>query len=160
MPEKDEFERYNQKNDTLFRACLTSSDLPPEEKHMERLAQEAFTIIAAGGETTARLLTVSTFYTLLHKERILPRLREELKSVMPSPNTPLDWKTAEQLPWLVSFCPPKNLRSMFATNQDPRPLSSRKRSGSSLFSHPGFPSPRAKRSTTSNTRSQPEQPSA
>ena len=99
--EKDEAVK-GQINDTLFTACLTSRDLPPEEKSVDRLAQEAFTFMGAGGETTARTLTTATFYTLLHKDSVLPRLKEELKSAMPDPTIPLDWKTAEQLPWLVS----------------------------------------------------------
>ena len=90
------------KSHTLFTACLTSSQLPPEEKTVERLTQEAFVFVAAGGETTARMVSYAVFYILHNKERILPRLKKELEVAMPDPNIPLDWKAAEQLPWLVS----------------------------------------------------------
>jgi len=54
------------------------------------------------GETTARVLTTPKFYTLAHKERILPKLKQELEAAMPDPCMKLDLRTAEQLPWLVS----------------------------------------------------------
>lgn len=87
---------------TIFDACLTASQLPPEEKKVDRLTQEAFTFVAAGGETTARMIAYAVFYILQNKERVVPKLKKELEAAMPDPNIPLEWKAAEQLPWLVS----------------------------------------------------------
>ncbi|KAE8363103.1 cytochrome P450 [Aspergillus caelatus] len=62
--------------DTLFHA-LVESTLPPEEKTADRLSQEVFTVIAAGGETTARNLATITFHLLNNPEK-LEKLRKEL----------------------------------------------------------------------------------
>lgn len=85
---------------TIYHEIL-SSNLPEEEKHLNRLAQEAFTLVVAGGETTARTLTVATYYTLA-TEGVLPRLRAELEETMPDPCVVVEAKVLEGLPWLVS----------------------------------------------------------
>jgi hypothetical protein len=88
-------------NNTIFQSCLKSRHLDLGEKKLNRLAQEAFTIIVAGGETTARVLTTATFYMVEYKDRILPRLREELRPISES-SEGITLKALEQLPWLVS----------------------------------------------------------
>lgn len=90
----------NDQQSTIFQSCLKSRHLDAEEKGLQRLAQEAFTIIVAGGETTARVLTMATFYMVEHKEEVVPRLREELRSIS-SFSEELNLKALEQLPWLV-----------------------------------------------------------
>lgn len=87
---------------TIFQSCLESHHLDADEKKLNRLAQEAFTIIVAGGETTARVLTTATFYMIEHKERVIPRLRDELRSISSDSSEELSLKALEQLPWLVS----------------------------------------------------------
>ncbi|EPS25624.1 hypothetical protein PDE_00558 [Penicillium oxalicum 114-2] len=84
---------------TLFHALL-ESDLPPEEKAAPRLSQEVFTVIAAGGETTAKnLATVS--YHLLSNPDILAKLREELNRL--DPNGTASLKDYETMPYLTSI---------------------------------------------------------
>lgn len=65
---------------TIFHGIMDSS-LPPEEKTIDRLADEAFVVIVAGGETTARVLTVIFSY-LLQDADLLHRLRTELDKAM------------------------------------------------------------------------------
>jgi cytochrome P450 len=91
---------------TIFQALL-DSDLPPEEKSADRLQDEGQTIVGAGSETTAKSLAVITFYLVDDKKK-LARLREELKTVMPSPTSPVTLTTLEQLPYLVRhfYLPP------------------------------------------------------
>jgi hypothetical protein len=91
-----------EQQNTIFRSCLESHHLDADEKKLNRLAQEAFTIIVAGGETTARVLTTATFYMVEHKERIIPRLHDELHSISSDLSEELSLKALEQLPWLVS----------------------------------------------------------
>jgi cytochrome P450 len=81
---------------------IYNGNLPIAERQPLRMADEAFALVAAGGETTAKVLTFATFHTLANRETVLPRLREELMSVMPSPTTKPDLHVLEQLPWLVS----------------------------------------------------------
>ncbi|KAL5115780.1 hypothetical protein ACEQ8H_006275 [Pleosporales sp. CAS-2024a] len=88
---------------TMFQSCLESRHLDPEEKKLNRLAQEAFTIIVAGGETTARVLTTATFYMVEHKESVVPRLREELGSLSSESSGKLSLKGLEKLPWLTAI---------------------------------------------------------
>ncbi|OQE05163.1 hypothetical protein PENVUL_c026G07851 [Penicillium vulpinum] len=66
---------------TLFHALLDSK-LPAEEKVAGRLSQEVFTVISAGGETTARNLTTVTFH-LLNNPYKLQKLRDELNRLDP-----------------------------------------------------------------------------
>lgn len=85
---------------TLFNHLLRSN-LPAEEKTARRIGEEAFSIIAAGGETVARTLTIATYH-LLANPTALQSLRAELKDIQPDPNTLLTFEIAEKLPWLVS----------------------------------------------------------
>lgn len=57
--------------------------------------------MAAGRETTARTLTVATFHLLANQD-VTARLKNELKSVMPEPESQVELRILEQLPWLVS----------------------------------------------------------
>ena len=65
---------------TIFHAIL-QSDLPPEEKSLDRLWQEGQTIVGAGTETTAWTMSV-ILYHVLSKPAIFQRLKAELKTVM------------------------------------------------------------------------------
>ena len=99
-------ERHN-----IFRTILQSS-LPPEEKSSERLGQEGFVAIAAGGETCARMLSNGLYFIYVNKDRVLPTLLQELMEVMPAPDVQPDLKALEQLPYLVGA--PPCLRSLIA----------------------------------------------
>lgn len=87
----------------LFKSILESESLPQVEKRKKRIAQEAFVIMAAGGETTGRVLTTATYFLLANKHTILARLREELATVMVNPSSRPDLRVIEKLPWLVSL---------------------------------------------------------
>lgn len=83
---------------TLFHALL-ESPLPPEEKAAPRLSQEVFTVIAAGGETTAKNLATITFHLLDNPEK-LQKLRDELHRLDPDGRASL--VEYEAMPYLVS----------------------------------------------------------
>lgn len=83
----------------LFHALL-SSDMPEEEKRPERMAHEGFEILLAGSDTTARTMGIAVYHLLANKDIAL-RLREELKTVMPTPQCVIDLRVLESLPWLV-----------------------------------------------------------
>lgn len=84
---------------TIFEE-LRDSDLPPQEKTIERLMDEGFILVGAGGESTAQTLTVLTFH-LLNNPEIVLELRAELDKVMPDPESSVPWQTLEQLPFMV-----------------------------------------------------------
>jgi len=69
---------------------------------LERLADEGNILIGAGSETTALILAVLSFH-LVSNPDVLAKLRKELETVMPDPNTPITWQQLEQLPYLVSL---------------------------------------------------------
>lgn len=83
---------------TLFHALLDSK-LPPEEKEPGRLSQEVFTVISAGGETTAKNLTTLTFHLLNNPDK-LQRLRDELNRLDPDGTATL--VEYETMPYLTS----------------------------------------------------------
>ncbi|KAL2870373.1 cytochrome P450 [Aspergillus lucknowensis] len=82
---------------TFFHDVL-NSDLPPEEKSPERLAQEVQVVIGAGAETTGKMLTWTTYYLLENPEK-LNRLREELNRF--DPNRTATLIDLEKMPYLT-----------------------------------------------------------
>lgn len=84
----------------IFHGILSNVEIPAEEKKPRRITQEGFLVMAAGGETTARVLTTGTFHLLANKDMVV-RLKAELRSIMPEPTSKVHLKTLEQLPWLV-----------------------------------------------------------
>ena len=85
---------------TIFHA-IYESQLPDQEKSLERLAQEGFVLMAAGSDTTSRALTYG-LYHLVVNPHILKRLREDLLTVMPELNSKPALKVLEELPFFVS----------------------------------------------------------
>ncbi|KOC17638.1 aflU / cypA / P450 monooxygenase [Aspergillus flavus AF70] len=82
---------------TLLQAMATA-DVPEEEKTATRLQMETLNIIAGGTETTARALAVGVFH-LAHKPSLLLQLRDELRTVMPFPDSLASCTQLEQLPY-------------------------------------------------------------
>lgn len=89
----------NKQEGTVFQTIL-DSDLPEAEKSVERLKDEGQSLVGAGSETTARSLSLITFY-LLRDKRMLQKLREELQTVSTDDPTSL-LARLEKLPYLVS----------------------------------------------------------
>lgn len=73
---------------TVLHSMMRSSVLPEHEKTEHRLQADGLILIAAGFDTASRVLTV-IFYHLLTKEHIRSRVLAELRTVMPTPSSPL-----------------------------------------------------------------------
>jgi cytochrome P450 len=86
---------------TIFHALL-SSDLPQEDKEVERLTEEAHVVIAAGQETLSLILTFIT-YQLLANPAILRKLKEELAEAIPDPDVVTPEATLANLPYLTGI---------------------------------------------------------
>ncbi|KAK5046635.1 hypothetical protein LTR84_007396 [Exophiala bonariae] len=71
----------NKQHRTIFYDILNSQVLPPEEKTVERLADEAFGVVIAGGDTVGRVLA-NLFYYLHANPDWLAKLRQEIDCVM------------------------------------------------------------------------------
>ncbi len=85
---------------TIFQTLL-DSDLPEDDKSLERLGQEAQLIIGAGSDTTANVMTQATFH-ILNNPQVLSKLRAELETAIPDRYAPLKLAQVEHLPYLVS----------------------------------------------------------
>lgn len=83
---------------TIFHGIM-QADLPPEEKTADRLADEAFVLLVAGAETTARTLCVIMCH-LLSNPPVLARLRAELDPVMKQQQQLPPSRVLEDLPLL------------------------------------------------------------
>ncbi|PNS16982.1 Isotrichodermin C-15 hydroxylase [Sphaceloma murrayae] len=83
---------------TVFEAVL-DSDLPSDQKTLQRVADEALVMVVAGGETTAASVT-SLLFHLLDNPTVLRQVQVELDTVMPDPAVLADWTTLEKLPHL------------------------------------------------------------
>ncbi|KAF7590703.1 hypothetical protein BBP40_002539 [Aspergillus hancockii] len=83
---------------TIF-ASLCDQSLPPEERTLKSVEDEALLVLAAGTETTARVLTIGAFH--LYRDRsVLQKLRDEVKQVMPEPASKVPLAQLEKLPYL------------------------------------------------------------
>ncbi|KAL6866099.1 hypothetical protein ACO1O0_002199 [Amphichorda felina] len=87
---------------SIFRTILDSPTMPPVEKEYNRISHEGVVAIAAGGETTGRALATATFFILEEREVLLPRMLEELKTVMPEPDMRPSIRDLERLPLLTA----------------------------------------------------------
>jgi cytochrome P450 len=85
---------------TIFHELL-NSDLPAEEKSLNNLAQEGQNVIGAGADTTANVLSCTTFH-VLNNPKVLLKLKQELDIAMRDRYGQWDLALAEQLPYLVS----------------------------------------------------------
>lgn len=107
---KDENMLENAGHRTIFHELLNSPHLPPAEKTVHRLIQEAGAMVGAGGESTSQVLTAMTFCLLANPDK-LRKLREELSTVMPEgSHAAPSLRQLEQLPYLVGYCRVNQLR--------------------------------------------------
>lgn len=79
---------------------LTDPSLPPYQRTLHHLQDEATELLTAGTEATGETLARAAYYLAKDKE-ILYQLRAELKRVMPTPTSTATWQDLEQLPFLV-----------------------------------------------------------
>ncbi|KAF4631314.1 hypothetical protein G7Y89_g6813 [Cudoniella acicularis] len=84
----------------LFHIIYTSS-LPLAERSLQRMAQEGFTAILAGSETTARILTSATYYVLANPH-VLIRLKIELDNAIQDRSKIPSFQILRKLPWLTA----------------------------------------------------------
>ena len=83
---------------TIFNELL-NADVPPEEKSVKRLAEEARVIISAGSTTTAHYLT-HTIYHILANADVHRRLQAELNEARAVSSRTLSTQDFEKLPYL------------------------------------------------------------
>lgn len=81
--------------------AIENSDIPPQDRTLERLLDEGILFGFAGTETLSRALAVGSFY-LLNDKSILTKLRGELAATTEkSANRELTLAELESLPYLV-----------------------------------------------------------
>lgn len=85
---------------TIFHE-IRDSDLPDNEKTVERLSAEGTLLTGAGSETTAKTLSTIVFYLCRHPE-YAERLRLELSTAKDSANSIVPSAALEQLPYLTA----------------------------------------------------------
>lgn len=83
---------------TIFNELLTAN-IPPEEKSLRRLVNEATILLMGGTETVAGTLNVVTF-NLLSRPDVLSKLTDELRAVVDDPLHLPSWFVLERLPYL------------------------------------------------------------
>jgi len=103
---------------TIFHELL-ESNLPPHEKSIDRLGDEAQLMIGAGLETTAWTLTTISFH-LINNPSILHKLRSELEAAIPDLTARPDSRFLEKLPYL-SACIQEGIRLSYGvSSRNPR----------------------------------------
>ncbi|GMG29801.1 unnamed protein product [Aspergillus oryzae] len=76
---------------------LAAPSMPEHMRSAHRLMNEGFALVIGGTETTARSLALGAWH-LFTREDIRNKLREELKQVMPTPDSQPTWNDLEKLP--------------------------------------------------------------
>ncbi|TVY83338.1 Cytochrome P450 monooxygenase sdnE [Lachnellula suecica] len=103
---------------TIFHELL-ESNLPPQEKAIDRLGDEAQLMIGAGLETVAWTLA-TTSYHLISNPTILEKLRKLLEKAIPNPMAKMDLLHLEKLPYLTA-CIQEGIRLTYGvTSRNPR----------------------------------------
>ena len=100
---KQEIEDPTTSHKNIFEE-LYDSNLPPQEKTIDRLNEEGFALILAGADTSSASLSQLSYHLLANPD-ILKTLKEELRMAMPDTNVPTPWQVLENLPFLVSPLP-------------------------------------------------------
>ena len=95
---ESESEGKESRTPTIFQALL-ESNIPDSEKSVQRLAEEAQTVVSAGTLTTSHFLTATTYHVLANPP-ILKRLRQELENAIPDPAHLPSTVELEKLPYL------------------------------------------------------------
>lgn len=83
---------------TIF-VSLLESDLPPNEKSVQRLTDEATSLFVAGTETISWALVVITYH-IISKPELLEKLTAEVTQVVDSSRELPPWAALEQLPYI------------------------------------------------------------
>ncbi|KAL8995633.1 MAG: hypothetical protein Q9169_004676 [Polycauliona sp. 2 TL-2023] len=86
----------------IFQTILSSKYISKAEKEQDRIAQEAFGLVGAGGETVARVLVRATYHLIANRDTALLRLKKELATLPKDLNLRVDLKTLEKMPWLTA----------------------------------------------------------
>ncbi|KAL8685638.1 MAG: hypothetical protein Q9218_007635 [Villophora microphyllina] len=94
-------------NSSVF-AKLLDSDLPSQEKSLDRLGREGMVLIIAGSEATARTLSVVSYHLLANPEK-LAKLQKQLQVTVPDPNILPSLAQLENAPYLYA-CIQEGLR--------------------------------------------------
>jgi cytochrome P450 len=84
---------------TIFHGVMRA-DLSESDKTDDRMIDESRVILGAGTDTTARALSVITYHLLSDQER-LKKLKSELETALPDPNSLPSCSQVETLPYLV-----------------------------------------------------------
>ncbi|KAK4553806.1 hypothetical protein LTR86_008981 [Recurvomyces mirabilis] len=107
---------------TVFHGIM-NSNLPSVDKSMDRLADEAFVLVMAGGETTAKV-TLVTLVHLLQDPSLLAQLRSLLDGVMEAGRP--SYRDLEAIPLMKAIvqegvrlaCPVMNRATQMAPKED------------------------------------------
>ncbi|OOQ89595.1 Trichodiene oxygenase [Penicillium brasilianum] len=91
-PDEEKKAMKDARSKSVIVSALADSNVPDEEKTLDRLLDEGETIIFAGIDTTARTLAVALFH-LLNNQDVLMKLRKELQTIAKSDGQ--QWTTTE-----------------------------------------------------------------
>ncbi|RJE21131.1 Cytochrome P450 [Aspergillus sclerotialis] len=98
---------------------LVSPSMPAHLRTAERITNEGHSITVAGIETTARTLSVGTYY-LFTNESIRLKLRQELREAMPTLDSRPTWYQLEKLPYLSAVVNESLRMSIGISDASPR----------------------------------------
>ncbi|KAB8221594.1 cytochrome P450 [Aspergillus novoparasiticus] len=117
---------------------LTDPSIPAGERPLQRLQDEGLLLISAGTETTARALTTACFH-IASDDQVRTRLREELRTVLSTPTSPVTWSELERLPYLTGTVNESLRLGGFLTTRSPRIAPDEPLTYKEYTIHPGTP---------------------
>lgn len=95
----NDIDKASYRSNTSIFARVLESDLPPHEKHPDRLEREGMAFIIAGSEAPSQALSTITYHLLANPEK-LAKLRTELELAAPNPDILPPLAQLETTPYL------------------------------------------------------------
>ena len=87
---------------TIVHSMMESDSMPEHEKTFKRMSAEVATLLAGGMDTTSRSLCMTTYH-ILKNPHIYKRVMKEIRTVFPTPQSPLPTvQEIEKLPYLTA----------------------------------------------------------
>lgn len=97
---RNEVSENEKTRDSIVRSLL-NSDLPPMDKSTFRLTNEAFTLVAAGGDTTGSTISMLLYFLTTNPSK-LARLRNDLEPLFSHPSNKPTWSQLEEVPYMTA----------------------------------------------------------
>ncbi|KAF3394031.1 Trichodiene oxygenase [Penicillium rolfsii] len=113
------YNRHSVTQISIIDHLLRNDKLPPAERTLARLTDEAKFLLVAGTDAPSQVMSI-TLYHLLSNATIYNSLQAELQAAIPDPSVNASWSDLERLPYLTAVISEGLRLSAVVTSRLPR----------------------------------------